>query len=119
MASYTDVSPVSTYALTKNKYVDSLLFANAAMRNAWSTRADGKTQVSFSFAWANGADSKFAGNYGAEPLAFTHGAVPTAAMPQIADAFQAWANVANWPSRKSTKPARAPWATSASASPRR
>ncbi|GMM60191.1 M10 family metallopeptidase [Novosphingobium pituita] len=95
MASYTDVSPVSTYALTKNKYVDSLLFANAAMRNAWSTLADGKTQVSFSFAWANGADSKFAGNYGAEPLAFTHGAVPTAAMPQIADAFQAWANVAN------------------------
>jgi len=95
MPSYTDPSLVSSYALTGNKFTDSLLYSRAVFRSKWSTVVDGKTAITYSFPWADGVASKFAGNYGSEPTAATHGAIPGSAIANIQGAFQAWANVAN------------------------
>ena len=95
MPSYTDASVVSTYALTGNKYVDALLYPKAMFRSKWSTIADGKTAITYSFPWLDGVASKFANGYGSEPGAATHGAMPGAQITNIKAAFQAWADVAN------------------------
>lgn len=95
MPSYTDPSLVSSYALTGNKFTDSLLYSRAVFRSKWSTVVDGKTAITYSFPWADGVASKFAGNYGSEPTAATHGAIPGSEIGNIQGAFQAWANVAN------------------------
>lgn len=94
MAFYTDASVTTTYALTGNKFTDALLFAKPFMRNKWATVADGKTLVSYSFPWADGVASKFSANYGSEPTAAIHAAMPAGQIANIQGAFQAWANVA-------------------------
>lgn len=94
MPNFTDTSVVSTYALTGNKFTDSLLFAKAMFRSKWSTVSDGKTQISYSFPWLDGVASKFVDSYGSEPVAATRGAMPAGEIANIEKAFQAWANVA-------------------------
>lgn len=94
MPKFTDVSMVTTYALTGNRFTDSLLHSNTMFRTKWSTVTDGKTQVSFSFPSADKTVSKFIPGYGSELYATVRSAVPADQVANIKLAFDAWANVA-------------------------
>lgn len=96
MALYSDYSNVTRFALSRDKFIDSLLPGQAYFRVAWATKDAGTTQVSYSFPWADGASALFASNYGrGENIAAVTGGVTGAQAAQITLAFGAWAKVAN------------------------
>ncbi|MDF8332582.1 M10 family metallopeptidase [Novosphingobium cyanobacteriorum] len=96
MAVYSGFSPVARYALSGNKFIDSLLPAQAWFRVAWSASDAGTTQVTYSFPWADGVASPFVPGYGkGENVAAVTGAVNAGQAAQIAAAFAQWSAVAN------------------------
>jgi hypothetical protein len=95
MALYNAVSPVARFNLSGVKDIDALFNAQAVFRVAWSDKAAGTAQVSYSFPGADSTTSRFVDNYGfGENRAIT-GAVNATQAAQIAGAFGAWSNVAN------------------------
>lgn len=96
MAIYSGFSPVARYALSGNKFIDSLLPGPAWFRVAWSAKDAGTTQVTYSFPWADGVESPFVAGYGkGENVAAVTGAVNAGQAAQIAAAFAQWSAVAN------------------------
>ena len=96
VALYSDSSPVSEFSTSGNDFIDALYDPQAYFRLAWSTKAGGKTAITYSFPWLNSGSAMFIANYGnGENTATTHTGIAAAQVPGIALAFQRWADVAN------------------------
>ena len=59
MTLYTDLAPTAGFDLTGDAFIDSLFSPQDYFRTKWAAVSDGKTQISYSFAFLDGVASKF------------------------------------------------------------
>lgn len=95
MGLYTDSSPVTSYNLSGNMFVDALLQGSEFFRYAWSNMSGGKTAITYSLPFTTNPTALFAAGYGSEITAETKFGLGETHKTLLELAFSKWEEVAN------------------------